>query len=117
MLRIWCRTKISKATITGVYLEYEGSITLPSELMHAADILPGEKVQVVNMNNGERLETYVIEGKKGSGEVQLNGPAARRGMPGDIIMVLVYSIGETSEVGPPRVVTVDSDNRILEGGS
>lgn len=113
MQRIFCRSKISKATITGLELEYEGSITLPSELLAAADMLPGERVQVVNLNNGERLETYVIEGEN-NGEVLLNGPAARRGYPGDRIMILAYSIGSDSEVGPPRVVEVDSSNRPTE---
>ncbi|RKZ31861.1 aspartate 1-decarboxylase [bacterium] len=116
MFRIWCRTKISNATITGLELDYEGSITLPPELMEAADIKAGEKVQVVNLNNGERLETYVIEGAPETGEILLNGPAARKGMPGDKIMVLSYAIGETSEVGPPKVVFVDDNNRLVERG-
>ncbi len=114
MLRMWCRAKISKATLTGLELDYEGSITLPAELMEAADILDGEKVQVVNMNNGDRLETYVIKGEN-DGQILLNGPAARRGMPGDVIMIIAYAIGETSEVKPPHVVRVDSDNRPVKG--
>lgn len=112
MLRIWCRAKISKATITGLELDYEGSITLPPELMKAADILDGEKVQVVNMNNGDRLETYVIKGKN-DGQILLNGPAARRGMPGDRVMIISYAIGEPSEVGPPKVVRVDEENNLV----
>ena len=111
MFRIWCKSKISKATITGVELDYEGSITLSPELMTVADILPGERVQVVNLNNGERLETYVIKGKAGSGEIILNGPAARRGMVGDRVMILSYAVGDTSEVGPPKMVRVNEENR------
>jgi len=115
MLRIWCKSKISKATITGAELEYEGSITLSPELMKAADLLAGERVQVVNLNNGERLETYVIEGKQGSGDVILNGPAARKGMAGDRIMILSYAIGNNDEVGPPKYVAVDGNNSPIEG--
>ncbi|HHS50383.1 MAG TPA: aspartate 1-decarboxylase [candidate division Zixibacteria bacterium] len=114
MFRIWCRSKISKARLTGVELDYEGSIEIPSDLLEAADILPGERVQVVNMNNGDRLETYVIEGKAGSGHVMLNGPAARRGMVGDVVMILAYAIGSDDEIAPPRLVLLDEKNRIVE---
>jgi aspartate 1-decarboxylase len=117
MFRIWCRSKISKATITGVELEYEGSITIPSDLIEAADMLPGERVQIVNMNNGERLDTYIIAGECGSGEILLNGPAARRGMSGDRIMVLAYSIGSDDEVKPPKMLKLDGDNRIVSGNT
>ncbi|MCD6501750.1 aspartate 1-decarboxylase [bacterium] len=115
MFRIWCRSKISNAKLTGVELEYEGSITIPPELIEAADILPGERVQVVNMNNGDRLETYVIEGKRGSGGILLNGPAARRGMPGDRVMILAYAIGSDDEVAPPKLLRLDEKNRIASG--
>ena len=114
MFRIWCRSKISKARITGLELDYEGSITLSTELIEAADILPGERVQVVNLNNGNRLDTYVIEGPPGSNEVLLNGPAARKGMVGDLIMVLAYAAGEPEEIKPPIVVHVDENNRPLK---
>ncbi len=113
MLRIWCRAKISKATITGLELDYEGSITLPPELMSAADILEGERVQVVNMNNGDRLETYVIKGEN-DGRILLNGPAARRGMQGDRVMILSYAISERNEVKAPILVKVDANNKITE---
>ena len=113
MIRIWCRSKISKATITGVELDYEGSITLPPELMAAADMLAGERVQVLNMNNGERLETYIIEGKPGSGEILLNGPAAHKGNVGDKVMVLSYALGDSSEIAPPKLVRVDENNRVV----
>ncbi|MCK5833046.1 aspartate 1-decarboxylase [bacterium] len=111
MFRIWCRSKISNAKLTGVELEYEGSITLPPELIKAADMLPGERVQVVNMNNGDRLETYIIEGSPGSDDILLNGPAARRGMPGDRVMILSYAIGVDNEVGPPKVLFLNGHNK------
>ena len=114
MFRIWCRSKISKARLTGVELDYEGSIEIPRDLIQAADILPGERVQVVNMNNGDRLETYVIGGEAGSGKILLNGPAARRGMPGDVIMILAYAVGSDDEVAPPRLIRLDENNRIVE---
>ena len=110
-MRIMLKSKIHRAHVTEVNIDYEGSITLSPELMQAAGILAGERVQVVNLNNGERLETYVIEGEPNSGEILLNGPAARRGMAGDRIMILSYAVGESSEVGPPLMVRVDSDNR------
>jgi len=114
MQRIWCRSKISNAILTGVELEYEGSITLPTEIIRAADILPGERVQVVNANNGVRLETYVIEGKK-TGEILLNGPAARKGMSGDKVMILAYAIGEAKEIGSPAVLKLGPGNRVIGG--
>lgn len=85
------KSKIHRATITEANLNYVGSLTLDEDLMEAANIIENEKVQVVNVNNGERLETYVIKGKRGSGIVCLNGPAARRGMAGDIVVVISYA--------------------------
>lgn len=85
------KSKIHRATITEANLNYVGSLTLDEDLMNAANIIENEKVQVVNVNNGERLETYVIKGKRGSGIVCLNGPAARRGMAGDIVVVISYA--------------------------
>lgn len=85
------KSKIHRATITEANLNYVGSLTLDEDLMEASNIIENEKVQVVNVNNGERLETYVIKGKRGSGIVCLNGPAARRGMPGDIVVVISYA--------------------------
>src|SRR5687767_13957196 len=85
------KSKIHRATITEANLNYVGSLTLDEDLMDASNIIENEKVQVVNVNNGERLETYVIKGKRGSGIVCLNGPAARRGMLGDIIVVISYA--------------------------
>ena len=85
------KSKIHRVTVTDAGLNYIGSITLDKNLIDAANIIPGEKVQIVNINNGERLETYVIEGKAGSGEVTLNGPAARKVQKGDIIIIISYA--------------------------
>ncbi len=84
------KSKIHRVTVTDADLNYIGSITIDETLMEASNIIEGEKVQVVNLNNGERLETYVIKGKKDSGEVCLNGPAARRAQPGDVIIIISY---------------------------
>lgn len=85
------KSKIHRVTVTNADLNYIGSITLDKNLIDAANIIPGEKVQIVNINNGERLETYVIEGKAGSGEVTLNGPAARKVQKGDVIIIISYA--------------------------
>jgi aspartate 1-decarboxylase len=117
MRRTLCKSKIHRATITGADLNYEGSLTLDRALMDAADMLPYERVQVVNVNNGARLETYLIPGDAGSGIVQLNGAGARLGAPGDIVILMTYAEYEESElVGDftPRVVQVDERNRVME---
>lgn len=85
------KSKIHRLTVTGAELDYIGSITIDRTLMDAANIVAGEKVQVVNVNNGERLETYVIEGAKNTGEITLNGPAARKVQKGDIIIIISYA--------------------------
>ena len=85
------KSKIHRVTVTGAELDYIGSITIDRTLMDAANIVAGEKVQVVNVNNGERLETYVIEGAKNTGEITLNGPAARKVQKGDIIIIIRYA--------------------------
>ncbi|MGB2305449.1 MAG: aspartate 1-decarboxylase [Flavobacteriaceae bacterium] len=86
------KSKIHRVTVTGADLNYIGSITLDSSLIEAANLVPGEKVQIVNINNGERLETYVIEGKKNTGEITLNGPAARKVQKGDVIIIISYCL-------------------------
>ncbi|MFC2175734.1 aspartate 1-decarboxylase [Bacteroidota bacterium] len=91
------KSKIHRVTVTEADLNYIGSITIDPILMEAANIIEGEKVQIVNLNNGERLETYVITGKKGSGAVCLNGPAARRVAVGDIIIIISYAILDFEE--------------------
>lgn len=85
------KSKIHRVTVTGAELDYIGSITIDRALMDAANIVAGEKVQVVNVNNGERLETYVIEGAENTGEITLNGPAARKVQKGDIIIIISYA--------------------------
>ena len=85
------KSKIHRAVITEANLNYVGSITIDENLIDAANLIENEKVQVVNVNNGERLETYVIRGKKGSGICCLNGPAARRGMVGDLVVIISYA--------------------------
>ena len=114
MRRTMCKSKIHRAVLTGADLHYEGSLTLDPVLMEAADILPFEKVQVVNVNTGSRLETYVIEGERGSGTIQLNGAAARLGAAGDHVIVISYADYEESELHDfePKLVFVDERNRI-----
>jgi len=116
MLRQVLRSKIQNATVTETELEYEGSITLDAEILQAADLLPGELVSVVNLNNGDRLETYVIEGEAGSGTVCLNGPAARRGYVGDRVHILCYGLAEESDAAQvqPRFVALGPNNEIVE---
>jgi aspartate 1-decarboxylase len=108
------KSKIHRATITGTYLHYAGSLTLDPELMEAADMVLHERVQVLNINTGDRFETYIIEGKRGSGEVCLNGAAARLGQPGDLIIALTYAAMDLEEAKThqPKVVHVDTQNKI-----
>ncbi|WP_408955460.1 aspartate 1-decarboxylase [Natroniella sp. ANB-PHB2] len=115
MIRMMYKGKIHRAKVTDANLDYVGSITIDQELMEAADILPNEKVQVVNNNNGERLETYVIPGERGSGTICLNGAAARRAQPGDTVIIISYALLEqqAAEGLEPKVVLVDEDNKII----
>lgn len=108
------RSKIHRATLTGTDLEYEGSIAIDKDLLVAADILPGEQVHVLNLNNGERLVTYAIEAPAGSGTMLLNGPAARLGMKGDLVVVIAYGAFGEAEARDyrPIVVKVDERNRV-----
>ena len=107
------KSKIHRATVTGADLNYEGSISIDKNLMKAAGIMTYEKVQVVNLNNGARFETYVIEGKAGTGEMMLNGPAARLGQVGDLIIIIAYATihKEEAETFKPTIIMVDSDNK------
>lgn len=91
------KSKIHKVTVTEANLQYVGSITIDEDLMEAANIIENEKVQVVNINNGERLETYVIKGERGSGQVCLNGPAARKVAVGDVVIIISYASLEFDE--------------------
>jgi aspartate 1-decarboxylase len=115
MLRRLLKSKIHRATITSADLHYEGSLTVDEDLLEAADLREFEEIQVVNVNNGSRLATYVIPGPRGSGVIQLNGAAARLGMPGDLVILLSY--GEFTEAEAkahqPRVVFVDGRNHLV----
>jgi len=113
MLVTMCKSKIHRATVTGCEAQYEGSITIDPILVKKADLLPFEKVQVANVTNGNRFETYVIEGTKGAGEIILNGAAAHRGKPGDIVIILAYGHmkKEKAKGFKPVVVYVDSQNK------
>ena len=113
MQRLMLKAKIHRARLTGADLHYEGSIAVDRDLLLAADILPGEQVHVLNVNNGQRLVTYAIEAPSGSGTMMLNGPAARLGVPGDIVVVLTYCTLDDAEARQwkPRVVHVDEENR------
>ncbi|MDO6736813.1 aspartate 1-decarboxylase [Wenyingzhuangia sp. 2_MG-2023] len=91
------KSKIHRVKVTGADLNYIGSITIDKALMEAANMIEGEKVAIVNVNNGERLETYIIPGEKNSGEITLNGPAARRVAPGDIIIIISYGLMDFEE--------------------
>ena len=117
MLRQMCKSKIHRATVTDANLNYVGSITIDGELMQDADILEYELVQVVNINNGVRFDTYVIEGEAGSGNICLNGAAARCGEPGDLVIIISYCLADRSEIEKgfsTTVVRVDEKNRIVE---
>jgi aspartate 1-decarboxylase len=117
MRRTMCKSKIHRATLTGADLHYVGSLTVDRDLMDAADMAPYEQVHVVNVNNGNRLVTYIIEGERGSGTVQLNGAAARLGAPGDIVIVITYGEYEDADIKrgfEPRVVFVNDENKQVE---
>jgi len=108
------KSKIHRVTITQAELNYVGSITIDEDLMDAANLVEGEKVQVVNVNNGERIETYVIKGQRKSGIVCLNGPAARKGMVGDVVIVISYASVEFEEAKTfkPTVIFPKEGNKL-----
>jgi aspartate 1-decarboxylase len=116
MFRMVLKSKIHKAKVTEANLHYEGSLTIDSALMCKADIVEGEKIEVFNLNNGIRFDTYAIKGKEGSGQICLNGPAARLGLAGDEIIVVSYITidDERLKSFKPRIVYVDDKNRPLE---
>jgi len=113
-MRVMLKSKIHRAHVTETNIDYEGSITIDKRLMEAADILPYEQVQVVNINNGARLITYAIEGK--SGEICLNGAAARLAARGDVIIILAYAYIDDEEARhfTPQLVYVNTQNEIIE---
>ena len=109
------KSKIHRVTVTGADLNYIGSITIDEALMEASNIIEGEKVQIVNINNGERLETYAIKGEKNSGEITLNGPAARRVQRGDVIIIISYALMDFEEAKafkPSLVFPNEKDNSL-----
>ncbi|MBN2119999.1 MAG: aspartate 1-decarboxylase [Candidatus Omnitrophica bacterium] len=114
MLREVLKSKIYYATVTGAELYYQGSITVDARLIEEADLIIGEKVEVLNLNNGARFQTYVIKGKRNSGIVCLNGPAARLGVKGDKIIILSYGLFNSEELLKHRVrfVVLDKKNKI-----
>ena len=116
MRRTLLKSKIHRATVTEADLHYVGSMTLDPELMEAADLLPHERIEVYNITNGERLATYAIPGERGRGQAVLNGAAARKASPGDLVIICSYAEFEDAEAREfePRVVFVDGQNRILE---
>lgn len=118
MLRTVIGGKIHRATITQADLHYVGSITIDEDLLHAAGIVEGEKVQVVDITNGARLETYVITGPAGQGDIKINGAAAHLVNPGDLVIIMSYLLAEEAElIGyQPSVVHVDERNRIVSLG-
>ncbi|MFD0977454.1 aspartate 1-decarboxylase [Salinimicrobium gaetbulicola] len=110
------KSKIHRVKVTGADLNYIGSITIDEDLMDAANIVEGEKVQIVNNNNGERLETYAIPGTRGSGEITLNGAAARKVAKGDILILITYAIMELEEAKAfkPALVFPNEENNLLK---
>ncbi len=108
------KSKIHRATITQADLHYIGSISIDEDLMEAADLLEFEKVQVLNINNGERLDTYVIKGERGTGQISLNGAAARKAVAGDLIIIASYATMDYNEAKTfePKVIFPDENNKI-----
>jgi aspartate 1-decarboxylase len=115
MFRQILKSKIHRATVTDADIHYEGSITIDLDLMDEADILTNEKVLIVNLNNGTRIESYAIPGERGSGAVCLNGGAAKHGARGDLVIIISFCVLNEEEVKThtPKIVRVDSKNRIL----
>jgi aspartate 1-decarboxylase len=110
-----CKSKIHKVTVTEANLQYVGSITIDEDLMDAANLIENEKVQVVNLNNGERLDTYVIRGQRGTGVICLNGPAARKVAVGDVVIIMSYAMMDFEEAKTfkPRLIFPDTETNML----
>jgi aspartate 1-decarboxylase len=119
VLRTMLKSKIHRATVTHADLHYVGSVTIDRELMDAADLLPGEQVAIVDVTNGARLETYVIEGERGSGVLGINGAAAHLVHESDLVIVISYVQLDDAEARSlqPRIVHVDAGNRVVEVGA
>ena len=118
MIRTMMKSKIHRATVTQADLHYVGSVTVDQDLLDAADLLPGELVHIVDVDNGARLETYTIAGERGSGVIGINGAAAHLVHPGDLVILISYGLMDESEAKSyiPRIVHVDGDNRVVELG-
>ncbi|TFE33999.1 aspartate 1-decarboxylase [Frankia sp. B2] len=118
MLRTMLTAKIHRATVTQADLHYVGSVTIDADLLAAADLLPGEQVTIVDINNGARLETYAIAGPAGSGIIGINGAAARLVQPGDLVIIIAYGLMDDAEARRhvPKVLFVDAANRIIGHG-
>ncbi len=118
MFREIARSKIHRASVTATKLFYEGSITVDKDLLKAADMVEGEKVDVLNLNNGSRVQTYLIAGKSKSGDIILNGPAAKSGAVGDEVIIITYYLVAQENIGKikttPRVVYVNKNNQITK---
>ncbi|GCE51342.1 L-aspartate 1-decarboxylase [Thermosporothrix hazakensis] len=116
MFRMMCRGKIHRATVTQTNVNYVGSITIDQDLLDAAGMVPYERLQVVNVTNGARLETYTVPGERGSGVICLNGAAARLNNEGDIVLIISYAFCTDEEIRTlvPQLVFVDENNRITE---
>ncbi|WP_327708361.1 aspartate 1-decarboxylase [Streptomyces sp. NBC_00464] len=119
MLRTMFKSKIHRATVTQADLHYVGSVTIDADLLEEADLLPGELVHIVDITNGARLETYVIEGERGSGVIGINGAAAHLVHPGDLVIIISYAQVTEEEARnlKPKVAHVDGDNRIVSVGA
>ncbi|MEU0407560.1 aspartate 1-decarboxylase [Streptomyces griseorubiginosus] len=119
MLRTLLKSKIHRATVTQADLHYVGSVTVDADLLDAADLLPGELVHIVDITNGARLETYVIEGERGSGVIGINGAAAHLVHPGDLVIIISYAQVTDAEARAlePRIVHVDQGNRVIALGA
>lgn len=109
------KSKIHRVKVTGADLNYIGSITIDEDLMDGANLIQGEKVTIVNINNGERLETYVIKGQRGSGEITMNGPAARKVQAGDIIIIISYALMDFEEAKRfnPQIIFPNEESNLL----
>ena len=116
MMRIYCKSKLHKVKVTALELDYDGSIEIDTKLMEAADIEPWEQVQVVNLENGNRIWTYVIPAREGSGTIALKGPAARTAMVGDRVIVIsyIYATPEEWQQREPLTVLVDEKNNVVD---
>ncbi|WP_026212510.1 aspartate 1-decarboxylase [Longispora albida] len=119
MLRTMLKSKIHRATVTQADLHYIGSVTIDEDLLDAADLLPGEKVAIVDVTNGARLETYVIPGERGTGVIGINGAAAHLVHPGDLVIMIAYGQMDEAEAKSylPKVVHVNAKNQIIELGN